>query len=360
MENIKKLRTWLKQQEYDGIILSRRDNYAWLTAGRENHVLESTDIGVAPLIITSDRTDIFADSSDAARIADEQNFSGGNVIMVPWYVSMEQALTGGAAGQRIVSDTGIGNTPNVQPELVSLRMQLSKDELEEYRILGQQCARLVESVCRSAIPGQTEMELAAGLKYLCLEQGIHPDCVLVGSDERIIKYRHSMPTEKKLENSLMIVLGAQRSGLNISLTRMVYFQKVPKDIREKYRKVQQIFAAMQTGMKAGTAYHEYFAFVRRLFEAAGYPEEWKFHHQGGPTGYACREFTVSPQSSGEIRLNQAYAWNPTISGVKCEETTFLSRDGIETFTGTDNWPRRVIATADGNFETAQILEKKGE
>ena len=59
----------------------------------------------------------------------------------------------------------------------------------------------------------------------------------------------------------------------------------------------------------------------------------------------------------DCRAGQAYAWNPTIQGTKCEETTYLSEYGIETFTRTKDWPCTTVKTPYGVFETADILEK---
>ena len=47
-------------------------------------------------------------------------------------------------------------------------------------------------------------------------------------------------------------------------------------------------------MHEGMEYSEYFANVQKLYDDAGYEGEWKMHHQGGPTGYGCREFVVIP------------------------------------------------------------------
>ena len=69
-------------------------------------------------------------------------------------------------------------------------------------------------------------------------------------------------------------------------------------------------------------YSEYFAKVQKLYDDAGYEGEWKMHHQGGPTGYGCREFVVIHGLDKKIHTGQTYAWNPTIQGTKCEETTY--------------------------------------
>ena len=317
----------------------------------------NTEVGIGHYVIDAERIRLLADSSDAPRMGKEQNPLEGETILVPWYTSMDDYIGKMTEGKTYVSDTGIAGTKNVQEELVRLRMQLCPEEVLRYREIGQTCAKIVEGVCRDARPGQTEEEVASELKCRCLKEGVSPDCVLVGSDERILNYRHPVPADKKIENSLMVVLGGEKYGLNISMTRIVYFGPVPEEIKERYEKTAYIFACMQCMMKEGMSYQEYFAKVQKLYEEAGYDGEWKLHHQGGPTGYACREFVVTPETGGEIHESEAFAWNPTIQGTKCEETTYLTAEGIETFTRTKDWPCREVETPYGEYEVADILEK---
>ncbi|WP_242875964.1 M24 family metallopeptidase [Cellulosilyticum sp. I15G10I2] len=357
MDAIIKIRDWLKAHHYDGVILSRRDNFAWVTGGKSNHVLQNTELGVASLVIKPDGIDLIADNIDAKRICDEETGLEVNKVAYPWYEPLGAFVKQYIGSSDIVSDTGIAATDDVQEQLIELRMKLSQDEVDDYKNLGNLCAELVEGVCRNATPGQTEMDIASQLKVLCIEKGISPDCVLVGSDERILNYRHPMPTNKKISQSLMVVLGAQRRGLNISITRIVYFGEIPEAIELKYRKVQYIFAVMQTMMKDDMTYKDYFDKVKALYKEADYEAEWELHHQGGPTGYGCREYVVTPACEKRIKTGQAYAWNPTITGTKCEETTLLTKDGVEVLTRTNGWPRRLIATEYGGISVADILVK---
>ncbi len=63
----------------------------------------------------------------------------------------------------------------------------------------------------------------------------------------------------------MVVLGGEKYGLNISMTRMVYFVPVPEEIKGRMRKTQKIFAAMQNLMKDGMSYQVYFRKVQELY-----------------------------------------------------------------------------------------------
>lgn len=153
----------------------------------------------------------------------------------------------------------------------------------------------------------------------------------------------------------MVVLGGEKKGLNISMTRVVYFDGIPEEIRERYTKTQYIFACMQLMMRDKMTYQEYFEKIKQLYASAGYPEEWKKHHQGGPTGYGCREYVVTPGEKRTMKAEQAYAWNPTIQGTKCEETIYFDGIDVEILTKTENWPRKNVKTIYGNISVAEIL-----
>lgn len=205
MKKVEKLRKWMAANDYDGIILGRRDNYTWISGGAKNHVTSNTETGVAYYVIEPERIWLFADSSDLPRMSEEQNSLEAEPILVPWYMSMEEQFKEKIQGKKYVSDTGIAGTENVEEALVDLRMQLSEEEVERYREIGAVCAQIVEGICKEAKSGQTEVEIAERLKCRCIEQGISPDCVLVGADERILDYRHPMPTDKKIKKCAEII-----------------------------------------------------------------------------------------------------------------------------------------------------------
>ncbi|BDF35282.1 hypothetical protein CE91St62_33440 [Lachnospiraceae bacterium] len=357
MEAVERIRKWLEEHEYDGVLLNRRDNYAWVGKGAKSNVVSNSENGVAYYSIRRDGIDLLADSSDLHRMDTEQNPLGAAPVLLPWHVSVEAQIKDYIGARRFASDTGAAGTANVQEELVQLRLRLTEDEVGRYETAGRLCADIVEGVCMDARPGMTENDVADLLRCRCIRHGVSPDCVLAGADERILSYRHPVPTGKKIERSLMLVLGGEIYGLNTSLTRMVYFAPVPAEIKERYEKTQHIFACMQTMMQDGMTYKEYFEYVKALYAEAGYDGEWKMHHQGGPTGYACREFIPVPGDERIIHAGQAYAWNPTILGTKCEETTYLGSDGIKILSRSSDWPRRTIDTPHGMIEVAEILER---
>ena len=177
MSNLEKIVKWLGTTSYEGVVLGRRDNFKWITEENANAVVTNGEVGIAFLVIEkSGKVKMIADSSDCPRMSEEQNALGAECILAPWDETLDGFLADCCRGKKYASDTGISDTVYVQGELVDLRMQLSQKELERYREIGQECARIVERVAKDARPGQTENEVAAMLKCRCIEKGVSPDC----------------------------------------------------------------------------------------------------------------------------------------------------------------------------------------
>ena len=128
MDHVKRVRAWLEDKGYDGVVLSRRDNFTWVSGGAKNAVCTNTEVGIGHYVIDAEGIRLLADSSDAPRMGKEQNPLEGETILVPWYTSMDDYIGKMAEGKTYASDTGIAGTKNVQEELVRLRMQLCPEE----------------------------------------------------------------------------------------------------------------------------------------------------------------------------------------------------------------------------------------
>ncbi|MFU8772374.1 MAG: aminopeptidase P family protein, partial [Anaerolineales bacterium] len=83
--------------------------------------------------------------------------------------------------------------------------------------------------------------------------------------------------------------------------------------------------------------------------------EWMHHHQGGPAGYEPREGLVTPGSKQQVFSGQAYAWNPTISGVKSEDTILVGEDRNQVLTAIPDWPAIRVTVGGIEIERPDIL-----
>ena len=126
----------------------------------------------------------------------------------------------------------------------------------------------------------------------------------------------------------MLVVCAERGGLFVSLTRMIYFQEPDPETARRQEACEDILRRMgEEATRQGSTLAQAFEDCRRFYAEAGFPEGWRDHHQGGMTGYASREVIATPGTHQEMREGQAFAWNPSLVGAKAEETFVLGRDG---------------------------------
>lgn len=350
-----KILSLMDEENLDGLLLARRDSFSWLTGGGYNHVLQTTELGIAYLYITKGSIRCITTINEKSRLESEELFHTGiEIVVTPWFEDLDTFTVKILSG-RVGSDNGRVGTVNVFKQLQRLRATLSDEEINSYYSLGQETADIVEHICFTCEPGMSEKEIESLVASMCIKKGINPVCLLVATDERIDKYKHPIPTEKKLEKILMIVIGAERHGLNVSLTRFVQFEKVNQNRRDKINALARIHSQMIAETKVGVPYKEILKKTISFYEKEGYGQEWLYHHQGGPTGYSCREEIVTLQTEGKVMKNQAFAWNPSFIGIKSEETIIIKENGIQFLTRTDHWPT-IECSVDGKiFKMADIL-----
>jgi antitoxin VapB len=93
-----------------------------------------------------------------------------------------------------------------------------------------------------------------------------------------------------------------------------------------------------------------------VYAANGFANEWKLHHQGGPAGYEPREYVVTPTIKDQVILGQAFAWNPSITGTKSEDTIQVGGQENEIMTAIPGWPMIEVEIDNKIFARPAILE----
>jgi antitoxin VapB len=162
--------------------------------------------------------------------------------------------------------------------------------------------------------------------------------LLIAVDERIDRYRHPIPTTKKLKRRAMLVLCARQHGLIVSLTRLVHFGKLSAELKRRHRAVCTVDAVLMSNTRIGTPIREVFRRGVAVYTQHGFTDEWQLHHQGGPCGYEPRDYLGSPKAAGVVLENQAFAWNPSIAGTKSEDTVLATTKGPQIITESSDWP----------------------
>jgi Xaa-Pro aminopeptidase len=336
-----RLDSLLDAREIEAAWFARPNAFAWLTGG-SNVVDREASVGVAAAGYDGESVSVLTSSIEADRLRDEQLPAEIEVASFEWY---EEGLAAAIADHSPQPAAADFDVPEFEPiDAGSLRQPLSDADIGRYRDLGTDAAAVLEAVCRDCRATTTERAAAASLRGEFAKRGIETPVVLVGGAERAPAYRHYLPTDSVLGDHALLSVTAQHNGLYASCTRTVAFDP-PEWLAERHDAATTIDVAALDATRevarrengAGTA-SEVFEAIQRAYDAVGWPEEWKAHHQGGAAGYAGREWLATPGSDVPVTMPMAYAWNPTVRGAKSEDTALVTENGIEVLSATGDWP----------------------
>jgi Xaa-Pro dipeptidase len=327
-----RLRELMDRRGLGALLLRRSTNFAWYTGGADNRVDHASPFGVADVLITLDEEYIFTNNIEAPRMREEQT-PHFEVLEHPWYGDEAAAIREAVGDTPLGTDFSLESALDVSSEVAPLRYVLDPDALERYRKVGADAAAAVKQAADSLEPGIDEHEAAANLAASCQRRGLYSSVLLAAADNRIAGYRHPIPHGDTLERRAMLVVSAERGGLYANVTRMVHFEEPNEELKRRQRGCEAILNRMrEEATSPGRTLADAFEDCQRFYAEAGFPWEWKLHHQGGMTGYASREIIATPQTHQEIRVGQAFAWNPSFTGAKAEETFVLTEEGPDVIT----------------------------
>ena len=311
----------------EALLLRRSVNFAWYTDGADNRVDHASPFGVADVLVTSDSEYVFTDNIEAPRMREEQtpNFE---VVEHPWHGDEAGALRDVVGDVSLGADFPLEGAPDISEEVAPLRYILDPDALGRYRRAGADAAMAVAEAADSLEPGMSEREAAANLAAACRKRDLFSPVLLVAADDRIARYRHPIPHGGRIERRAMLVVSAERGGLYANVTRMVHFEEPDTELKRRQGACETILRRMrEEATRPGRTLANAFEDCRRFYADEGFPDEWRLHHQGGMTGYASREVIATPRTRQEIQVGQTFAWNPSITGAKAEETFILDESG---------------------------------
>lgn len=322
----------LDRHGLDALLLNRVSSFAWATCGGDPHINTADSRGVGSLWITRDARYLVTTNIEAPRFEREENLAaqGWKFHVTPWYQA--NGLAELARGKKYGADEPSDGAVDLSGEMPQLRGALTAEEGERFRALGKICASAMEAALRFVRPGMSEYEMAAHLAYETQQRGAEPIVNLIATDERIFNFRHPIPKSKNLERYAMLILCGRKWGLVCSITRLLYFGRLPDDLRRKAEACARIDATIIAATRPGTAFNAIFRRGMEAYAEAGVPHEWQLHHQGGLAGYEPREVFATPTARQTVAVGQAFAWNPSITGTKSEDTILVGEKENEVIT----------------------------
>lgn len=322
---------FLKDNELNGLIINKVSNFAWFTGGKINYVGVHTEKGASSLLITEKNIFLVSNNIEFNRIVEEElkDFDFLH-LKFNWYEeNVENEI------KKVVKGT-VKNDFDLSIE--KLHFPLIDEEISRYKKLGKETSEIITEVGKNLKEGKTELEIAGKISYRLWKKNIFPVVLLIASDERIKKYRHPVAKNKKIKNNLMIVVCGRREGLIVSLTRIVSFGKIDEELKKKHLSCCKIDACFILNSILGNKVSGVFKKAIEIYEKEGYKDEWKLHHQGGPTGYLTRYYKANFNSNEKIEEKWAFAWNPSITGTKSEDTIITTENLPLIITEDKNWP----------------------
>jgi Xaa-Pro aminopeptidase len=356
-DKLNRIQTLLGERGLDAMLLRRVSSFAWATCGAASYVNTATTFGEATLLITPTGRHLIANNIEATRLEQEEKLAdqGWEFHVGPWHKAPE-AVAELTRGLKLGADVPYPGATDLSAEIARLRANLVPEEVERFRKLGHLCAEAMDSAIRAVRPGQTEYQIAGLLAHEAESRGAQAIVNLIATDERIFSFRHPLPTDKQLDRYAMLVLCGRRWGLVCSLTRLVHFGPLPDELRRKAQAVAQVDATFISLTRPGRTLGQIFERATGAYAETGFADEWHLHHQGGPAGYEAREYVATPGSTDLVSAGQVYAWNPSITGTKSEDTILVGQEENQVLTTIKNWPTLPI-TVDGQmFTRPAVLE----
>lgn len=356
-EKDKRVKALMEEKELDALLIERTSNFAWYTAGAATFVNIAAEKGVGSLLITPEKKYVITNNIEASRLGDEEGLreQGYEFAVGNWW-EPHGAVAQLTEGMKLGADGPHPGAVDVGADLARLRFRLLPEEIKRFRQLGKWCGEAVQAAARRVKPGMTEFQIAGILAEESLIRGCTPTVSLIAVDDRVFSYRHPIPTAKEMERYAMLVLCGRRWGLTVSATRLVHFGPLSEELQRKQWATATVDATLMASTRPGARVADIFEQAMEAYAQQGYPDEWQLHHQGGLAGYEAREYLATPTSEEVVYSDQVFAWNPSITGTKSEDTIIVGPEDNEIVTAVGHWPMLSIKVDGQTIERPAILE----
>ena len=360
-EKERRVRDFLRLKGLKALLLKRQANFSWMTCGGLNLVGIATEMGATCLLITENSKFVISNNIESPRMIEEEGLEEQGFILktFPWYEDQEVSMIKDLVGDEPVgSDVPFPNAAMLAEDIARLRYSLTPEEIERYRWLGENVSSALEKTAMKTKKGEKESEVVGRLCKELWKDRIDPITLMAAADDRVFKFRHAIPTERKIEKYVMLSVNARKWGLIVSLTRFVHFGRLPKELRAKYEANVFIDCTLMAHTRPGIPAKDIFQKGIDAYKDKGYSAEWRLHHQGGSIGYTGRDYRVNFKTPDLVQKDQAFTWNPSIAGTKSEDTILATSEGPNMITRPILYPTLSMTVAGIAFVRPAILIKK--
>ncbi len=359
-----RVHAFLEKKGYTGVLLTRVDNFSWITGGlADNHIVITSEIGAASLLILRDGSKYLVGSNSEVSRLQREDLMGLDYTAKEfrWYEEKvdpdrrKKILHDLVGSGPLASDTPEPGMEDVSRAFAELRYELTPSEIKKYRWIGCETSEAVAEVAKSLRPGVTERQMEAAASAALMRRGLRPTVLLMGADHRVVDFYHHTPTDLQAHRYAIVNVCARRWGLVASVARFVHFGPLDTELRKKLQAAATLTAEFMLHTRPGVTGGEMISMAQHWYANAGFPDDWQRHHQGGAIGYAEREWIAVPGSTETIHDHQAFAWNPIVRGALSFDTVLVNGDHIENLTAIAGWPTFSTTVEGQTFAMPDIL-----
>lgn len=324
----------------------------WVTGGFGPPVDRGAPAADAWAVMSQSHATLVTTVVESERV--EQDYAPGthgfDLVAVDWHdpeaFVRACAELAGLAPAELGSDGHPAFGSDLASDLVELRLALSPGERADLGDLGRLAAEALGDGLRSWRPGiSADREIQGAIAERLEAGGADAPVLIVGGDDRVRRLRHPVAIGAAVDELVMAVVVARRAGLHVAATRFAATKKCADGLQPLVARVQLIDDAVLRATVPGATYAEVVAALGDAYSANGTPGAWREHYQGGPIGFAQREFEIAPggpfgpYGAMRVEAGQAVAWNPSLAGgAKCEDTYLIEASGLTRVTAEEDWP----------------------
>ncbi len=345
----------------DAVVLSTPASLSWYLGGTRTHV-SLAGAPIARVVVHAAGCDIATSISEAGRLCSEEltGLDSARLHVLDWHASLDEISAWFTApeGFTVLDETSL------EPQLRALRTRLCPAEIQRYRQLCADTARVFTDVLSQARASDSEHLLASKLVAGATAQGGEVLVALVSGESRAA-HRHPLPTDASLGRRAMAVLCVRRHGLIANVTRWIRFGAPLPGEEQGDADILAVEADILAGITLGSTLGSLLPTVQQAYPDHGFDsQEWSNHHQGGLAGYNGRDPRLSPGAPDVFQQDQAFAFNPSAVRdsltYKVEDTMLLTHDGehqrIEVLSVDPRWPSVNI----NGLPRPQVLQLPGD
>lgn len=348
-KKLQKVRALLKADNTPAVLVGQQINLFWLTGAR-GYVNMFGDKGCFDILVTLDDVYLVTNNIEYDRLQTEElNILKLKTLRYNWWNQDAAAVIAEVLPPDKVK------TDLTLPGFAALRYMLTADEIERFKDTAACTAKALDEVAVAINPGDSEKKIATMIRAACMKYGVAAFVCLVGTDDRAYKYRHPLPTFKKLDKYALMAVSGRKYGMYASVTRQVHFGALPDELAKRQQAVQEVDAAFILSTVAGAKVSDIFTAGVEAYQKVGYSNEWQYHHQGGLAGYNSREFRGTADCAQTVSVGQVFAWNPTIAGAKSEDSILITQNGPEILTKSNYYPQRLVEYKGQAIARSEIL-----